>query len=150
LVLLLESSPELKQTIVEEVTWQRFAEIMQTNDLMTLKGAMMAVANLTAISTYQSFQMPPNQDPTLFFYTVDFHEELIDIGIVDQIIMCTKVSDVEITLSIAMALNNLAANRKSYRFSYFGKIVQQLPRGQSRSSNQTRLRQSVTKTVPDI
>jgi hypothetical protein len=103
----------LKQTIVEEVTWQRFAEIMQTNDLMTLKGVMMAVANLTAISTYQSFQMPPNQDLTLFFYTVDFHEELIDIGIVDQIIMCTKVSDVEITLSIAMALNNLAANRTS-------------------------------------
>lgn len=89
-----ESSPELKQTIVEEVTWQRFAEIMQTNDLMTLKGVMMAVANLTAI--------------------IDFHEELIDIGIVDQIIMCTKVSDVEITLSIAMALNNLAANRANH------------------------------------
>eukprot|EP00029_Vermamoeba_vermiformis_P008698 TRINITY_DN4145_c0_g1_i1.p1 TRINITY_DN4145_c0_g1~~TRINITY_DN4145_c0_g1_i1.p1 ORF type:complete len:890 (-),score=159.19 TRINITY_DN4145_c0_g1_i1:87-2756(-) len=89
-----ESSPELKQTIVEEVTWQRLAEVMQTADLMTLKGVMMAVANLTAI--------------------IDFHEELIEIGIVNQIIMCTRVNDVEITLSIAMALNNLAANRANH------------------------------------
>jgi hypothetical protein len=40
-----------------------------------------------------------------------FHAEMIESGVVDELLVHTKMKDVEILLSIAIALNNMASNR---------------------------------------
>jgi hypothetical protein len=89
-----ERSLEVKETIIQALGWERIIELMQSPDLMTIKGIMVVLAN--------------------FASSEFFHADIIENGIIEELLTHTKIKDVEVLLSVAIALNNLASNPENH------------------------------------